>query len=90
MASAQPRLASATRTTSPITRTAGLLQPAAAEVMVPSSAIGGALAGAVAAFDDRHRHVGPHPGPAEPGREVVKGADAHQDHNGSAESGKVG
>ena len=37
-ASACPRLASATRTTSPMTSTAGLLQPAAAEVMVPRSA----------------------------------------------------
>ena len=38
-ASALPALASATRTTSPITSTAGLLHPAAAEVMVPRSAM---------------------------------------------------
>ena len=50
---------------------------------------GGALAGAVAAFDDGHGHVGAHAGPAQAGRQLVQGADAHQDHDGPAQAGQV-
>ena len=65
-------------------------QPAAAVAMVPSVGDGGALAGTVAAFDDGHRHVGAHAGAAQTGRQLVQGADAHQDHNRPAEPGQVG
>ena len=49
----------------------------------------GPLPGAVAAFDDGHRHVRAHPGPAQSGGELVQRSDPHQHHDRAAQPGEV-